>query len=204
MRSSPAPARSTGFRSSSTVQDFAFMGGSLGMAAGEGHHHLDADGRSRTRRPSCSSSRRAAPACRKASSRSCSCRARRSRCRSCAPSKLPYIVVLTHPDDRRRHRVLCHARRCPYRRARCAHRFRRPARHRADDPRKTARRFPARRISAGSRHGRHGRASPPVARDRQPCDPHPDEGAALPQEQPQRRRQRKRRQHQSRRSVPAS
>ena len=38
------------------------------------------------------------------------------------------------------------------------------ARHRPDHPRETAGRFPARRISAGARHGGHGRPSPRDAR----------------------------------------
>ncbi len=45
------------------------------------------------------------------------------------------------------------------------------ARHRADHPRETAGRLPARRISARPRHGRHGGASPRAARD---------DGAAVP------------------------
>ena len=63
-------------------------------------------------------------------------------------------------DYRRRHRLLRHARRRPDRRARRADRLCRRARDRADHPREIAGRVPARRISAGSRHGRHGRASP--------------------------------------------
>ena len=50
------------------VQDFDFMGGSLGMAAGQGDHHR-ARNRGRHARPrSCCSSPRAARACRKACS----------------------------------------------------------------------------------------------------------------------------------------
>ncbi len=63
-------------------------------------------------------------------------------------------------DDRRRHRVLCDARRRADRRARRVDRFRRSARHRADHPREAAGGFPKSRISARSRHGRHGGASP--------------------------------------------
>ena len=68
-------------------------------------------------------------------------------------------------DHRRRHRVLRHARRRADRRARRAHRLCRPARDRADHPREIAGRLPARRISRRARHGRHGRAPPQIARD---------------------------------------
>src|SRR6185437_3592755 len=60
-------------------------------------------------------------------------------------------------DDRRSHRVVRDARRRPARRAWSAHRLRRAARDRADHPRETARRLPARRISARARDDRHGR-----------------------------------------------
>ncbi len=63
-------------------------------------------------------------------------------------------------DHRRRHRVLCHARRRPYRGARRAHRLCRAARHRADHPREAARRLSTGGISQGSRHGRHGGPPP--------------------------------------------
>ena len=53
-------------------------------------------------------------------------------------------------DHRRRHRVLRHAGRRAHRRARRADRLRRPARDRADHPREAAGRIPARRISARS------------------------------------------------------
>ena len=68
-------------------------------------------------------------------------------------------------DHRRRHGVVCHARRHPYRGARRAHRLRRAARDRADHPGEAAGRIPACRISEGARHGGHGRAPPSVARD---------------------------------------
>ena len=61
-------------------------------------------------------------------------------------------------DHRRRHRFLRDAWRRAYRRARGADRLCRPARHRADHPREIAGRVPARRISERARHGRHGRA----------------------------------------------
>ena len=74
-------------------------------------------------------------------------------------------------DHRRRHRLLRHAGRRADRRARRADRLCRRARDRADHPRETAGRFSARRISQGPRHGRHGGASPRAA---------PDAGAAVP------------------------
>ena len=61
-------------------------------------------------------------------------------------------------DHRRRHRLLRHARRRAYRGARRADRLCRPARDRADHPREIAGRLPARRISHRARHGGHGRA----------------------------------------------
>src|SRR5712671_1318824 len=85
------------------VQDFDFMGGSLGMAAGE------------------AVIKGLATAVEKAT---------------------PFIMFAAS------------------RGARCAHRFRRPARDRADHPREAAGRIPARGISQGSRHGRHGGPPP--------------------------------------------
>ncbi len=62
------------------------------------------------------------------------------------------------PDDRRRHRVIWHARRCPYRGAGRADRLCRSTRHRANHPREIAGGLSEVRISARSRHGRHGGA----------------------------------------------
>ena len=75
-------------------------------------------------------------------------------------ARKPYIVVLTNPTTGGVTASYAHARRRAYRGARRAHRLCRSARHRADHPREAAGRFPARRISAGARHGRHGGASP--------------------------------------------
>ena len=80
-------------------------------------------------------------------------------------------------DHRRRHRVLRHARRRAHRRARRADRLCRPARDRADHPREAAGRLPARRISRAARHGRHGGAPPPVARDALEPVPPAEQGA---------------------------
>ena len=63
-------------------------------------------------------------------------------------------------DDRRRHRLVRHARRPQHRRAGRADRLRRPARHRADDPPEAARGLPAQRVPARARHARHGRPAP--------------------------------------------
>ena len=63
-------------------------------------------------------------------------------------------------DDRRRDRELRDARRPQHRRAEGAHRLRRAARHRADDPAEAARGVPAQRVPARARHARHGRRSP--------------------------------------------
>ena len=60
---------------------------------------------------------------------------------------------------RRRHGVLCDARRRADRRTRRRDRIRGRARHRADRSRAPARGLPARRIPRGSRHGRHGGAA---------------------------------------------
>src|ERR1700722_3018585 len=80
-------------------------------------------------------------------------------------------------DHRRRHRVLRDARRRAHCRAGRADRLRRPARHRANDPREAAGRFPARGISARPRHGRHGGAALRSARHHRPALPDIAEGA---------------------------
>ena len=73
------------------------------------------------------------------------------------------------PDDRRRHRQLRHARRHAARRARGAHLLRRPAGHRADHPRDPARGLPALRVPARPRHARPGGpAQGPARRARAP------------------------------------
>ena len=80
------------------------------------------------------------------------------------------------PDHRRRHCLLRDARRHPHRRAGRADRLCRRAGDRADHPRKAAGRIPARRISERARHGRHGRPSPRDARDAGATVPDPDQG----------------------------
>ena len=86
-------------------------------------------------------------------------------------ARKPYIVVLTNPTTGGVDGLLRDARRRAHRGARRADRLRGPARDRADHPRETARGLPARRVSQGPRHGRHGGASPRAAGDA---------GAALP------------------------
>ena len=81
-------------------------------------------------------------------------------------------------DDRRRDRLLRHARRRAHCRARRADRLCRAARHRADDPRAAAGGLSARRISARPRHGRHRRPPPQAARDGGAALPAHDEAAA--------------------------
>ncbi len=78
---------------------------------------------------------------------------------------------------RRRHRLLCDARRRANRRARRADRICRPARDRADHPREIAGRVPARRISFRARHGGHGGAPAQIARDARRIVPAVDQGA---------------------------
>ena len=63
-------------------------------------------------------------------------------------------------DDRRRDGELRHARRPEHRRAEGAHRLRRPARHRADDPPEASGRIPAQRVPGRARHARPRRGSP--------------------------------------------
>ena len=75
---------------------------------------------------------------------------------------VPVHLGADGPDDRWRHRQLCDARRSEHRGAEGAHRFRRSARHRADDPAEAAGRIPAQRVSGGARHAGPGSGSPRV------------------------------------------
>ena len=142
------------------VQDFDFMGGSLGMAAGEAViKGLETADRARS-----------TPFILFASSGGA-----RMQEGILALMQLPRTTVAVQhaargaqalhrgahqPDHRRRHRLLCDAGRRAHRRAGRAHRLCRPARHRADHPREAAGGLPARRVPQGPRHGRHGGASP--------------------------------------------
>ena len=152
------------------VQDFDFMGGSLGMAAGEAViKGLDtavekgcpfvlfaASGGARMQEGILSLMQMP----------------RTTIARAEPAGDAQALYRRAHQSDhRRRHRVLRHARRRAHRRARRADRLRRPARHRTDDPREAAGRVPARGISARPRHGRHGGASPRSARHHRPAVP---------------------------------
>jgi hypothetical protein len=86
-------------------------------------------------------------------------------------AKLPYIVVLTNPTTGGVTASYAMLGDVQIAEPGALIGFRRRARDRADHPRETAGRIPARRISARSRHDRHGRASPRDA---------PDAGAAVP------------------------
>ena len=141
------------------VQDFAFMGGSMGIAVGAAfvagaraaiEAQLPLRPLHRRRRRADAGRHIVADAD----------AADDGRARRAARSRPALHRRPDRPDHRRRHRFLCDARRRPDRRARRADRLCRPAGDRADDPRETARRLPARRISARARHDRHGRAAP--------------------------------------------
>ena len=152
------------------VQDFDFMGGSLGMAAGEAIVRglelavekkspfivFAASGGARMQEGILSLMQIAAHHGRRADA---------------ARGETALHRGADQSDHRRRHRLLCHAGRRADRRARRADRLCRRARDRTDHPREIAGRFSARRISQGPRHGRHGGASPRSA---------PDAGAAVP------------------------
>ena len=162
------------------VQDFDFMGGSLGMAAGEAViKGLE------------TAVERSTPFILFASSGGA-----RMQEGILALMQLPRTTVAVEraargtqalhrgadqPDHRRRDRFLRDAGRRAHRRAGRAHRLCRPARHRADHPREAARRIPARRVPARPRHGRHGGASPRAAPDARPAVPRADQGADPPQ-----------------------
>ena len=148
------------------VQDFAFMGGSMGIAVGAAFL-AGRPRRDRRQMPlyPLHRRRRRADAGRHIVADADAADDRRA---GRAPRSRPALHRRPdRPDDRRRHRFLCDARRRPDRRARRADRLRRPAGHRADHPREIARGLPARRISARARHHRHGRPAPPAARN--PC-----------------------------------
>ena len=164
------------------VQDFDFMGGSLGMAAGEAviagletaakrgtpFIMFAASGGARMQEGILSLMQLAA---------------HHGRGADAARRRQALHRRAHQPDHRRRHRVLRDARRRAHRRARRADRLCRPARHRADHPRETAGRVPELGISARPRHGRHGGASPQAAADARQSVPGADQdrkGAAAP------------------------
>ena len=139
------------------VQDFAFQGGSLGMAAGEA---IIAGMTAAIERRTPFIIFTASGGARMQEGMFALMQMPRTTVavRRLRAARLPYIVVFTNPDDRRRDGLVRHARRHPRRRTRRGDRLRRRAGDRADDPRAAARRVPAGRISQVPRHDRHGRA----------------------------------------------
>ena len=131
------------------VQDFDFMGGSLGMAAAEAII-AGADGGARAARalhPLRRVRRRAHAGGHPLADAAA---AHHHRHRHAEGGRAALHRGAHQSDDRRRHRLLRHARRRASRRARRADRLCRPARHRADHPRAAARRLSALRVSAAS------------------------------------------------------
>ena len=157
-RRSAATGRIEGQEVVTAVHDFAFQGGTLGMAAGETivaamtlavekrapFVIFTASGGARMQEGMFSLMQMART----------TVAVQRLRA-----ARLPYHGRADQSDHRRRHRVLCDAGRRAYRRARRGDRLRRRPRHRADRAPAPARGFPARRIPQGARHGRHGRAA---------------------------------------------
>ncbi len=146
------------------VQDFEFLGGSLGMAAGEaivaGAEHALAK-----RTPFIIFT--ASGGARMQEGMFSLMQMPRTTIARAAPARRATALYrrADQSHDRRRHGVLRHARRRADRGARRDHRLRGRARHRTDDPRKAARGIPARGISARSRHGGYGGAAAGDARD---------------------------------------
>jgi hypothetical protein len=147
------------------VQDFAFMGGSLGMAAGEGFIAA-AEAASKRQVPLIASSPpRAARGCRKGPVADADGAHHPGHQR--AEGRGPALRRgADRPDHRRRHRLLRHAGRRPPGRAGRPDRLRRSARHRADHPRDPAAGLPALGIPGRTRHGRPWS---PRARSCRPC-----------------------------------
>jgi len=82
-----------------------------------------------------------------------------------ASGRDPVHLVADRSHDRRRDGVIRDAGRREHRRAASLDRLRWAAGHRADDPRETARGFPAQRVPVGARHARHGGAAQRVESD---------------------------------------
>ena len=121
------------------VQDFAFMGGSMGIAVGAafvaGVRAAIADQAPYIMFTAAGGARMQEGILQPDADATHDGRARR------AQGSRPALYRRPHrPDDRRRHRILRDARRRPDRRARRPDRLRRPARDRADHPREAARR----------------------------------------------------------------
>ena len=158
------------------VQDFDFMGGSLGMAAGEAIvRGLELAVEKKIALHRVRRLRRRADAGRHPVADAIA--AHHCRRADAARSQTALYRGADQSDHRRRHRVLRHARRRADRRARRIDRLCRRARDRTDHPREIAGRFSARRISQGPRHDRHGGASPRSAADLGAAVPAADEVA---------------------------
>ena len=84
-------------------------------------------------------------------------------------ARLPFISVLTDPTMGGVSASFAMHRRRGHRRAQCADRLRRSARHRADRAPNPARRLPARRVPAGAWRHRHDRRPSPDARQIANC-----------------------------------
>jgi acetyl-CoA carboxylase beta subunit len=129
------------------VQDFAFMGGSMGVAVGEAF----VAGVEQAIKRGCPYIAVTAAG---------GARMQEGTLSLMQMPRRPSLCGAAHRShDRRRHRELCDARRHPDQRAQGADWLRGPARDREYDPRKITRRLPARRISARSWDDRHGGAS---------------------------------------------
>ena len=159
------------------VQDFEFMGGSLGMATGEAIiRGLDTAAQKST--PFILFAASGGARMQEGILSLMQMPRTTVAVQNLRAAKKPYIVVLTNPDHRRRDRVLRHARRHPHRRAGRADRLRRAAGDRADHPREAAGRIPEGGISQGARHGGHGGAPPRAARHAVAALPHPHQDTA--------------------------
>jgi acetyl-CoA carboxylase carboxyl transferase subunit beta len=135
------------------VQDFAFMGGSLGMAAGEGF--IAAAEAAIKRQVPLIVFTAAGGARMQEGALSLMQMARTTLAiNEMKDVGLPYVVVLTDPTTGGRHRLLRHAGRRPPGRAGRPDRLRRPPRDRTDHPRNPAAGLPALGIPSGKRHGR--------------------------------------------------
>ena len=152
------------------VQDFAFQGGTLGMAAGE------AIVRGMTlavERQSPFIIFTASGGARMQEGMFALMQMPRTTVavRRLRAAKLPYIVVLTNPTTGGVTASYAMLGDVHIAEPGADHRLRRSAGDRADDPRAAARRLPAGGVSAHPRHGRHGRAAPAAARNARPTVP---------------------------------
>ena len=147
------------------VQDFDFMGGSLGMAAGEAivrglEQALE------TKSPFIMFASSGGARMQEGILSLMQMPRTTVGVQMLREAKLPYIVVLTNPTTGGVTASYAMLGDVQIAEPGALIGFAGAARDRADHPRKTAGRLPARRISAGARHGRHGRAPPRAARRR--------------------------------------